>query len=189
MDRKRIGQVRIIGGQWRGRKLPVIDSVGLRPTSDRVKETLFNWLAPAVAGAHCLDCFAGSGSLGFEAFSRYAARVIFLENDYHISNQLKSNIQQLNATHIEVIQEDALKWLSQQVKHPFDIIFLDPPFHTYLLEAAIQLLEKNHWLSPEAWIYVETEKLKNSVITPVSWQLHREMTTANVISRLYFRQG
>ena len=158
------GEVRIIAGLWRGRKLPVLNSEGLRPTGDRVKETLFNWLMPYIHQSECLDGFAGSGSLGFEALSRQAKKVICLELDKIVANQLKKNLPQ-NQPH-------------------FDVVFLDPPFHFNLAEQAISLLCENNWLKPNALIYVETEKDK-PLITPENWTLVKEKTTGMVSYRLY----
>lgn len=107
------GQIRIIGGQWRGRKLPVPDSPGLRPTTDRVRETLFNWLAPVMVDAHCLDCFAGSGALGLEALSRYAAQATLLEMDRAVSQQLQKNLATLKANNARVVNTNTLAFLSQ----------------------------------------------------------------------------
>ncbi len=120
------GQIRIIGGQWRGRKLPVPDSAGLRPTTDRVRETLFNWLAPHLQQADCLDCFAGSGALGLEALSRYAASATLLELERPVAQQLSKNLQTLQASNGNVVQTNTLSWLAQD-GHPFGIVFVDPP--------------------------------------------------------------
>lgn len=108
------GQIRIIGGQWRGRKLPVPDSPGLRPTTDRVRETLFNWLAPSMVDAHCLDCFAGSGALGLEALSRYAASATLLEMERGVAQTLQQNLATLKATNAKVVNTNTLSFLAQQ---------------------------------------------------------------------------
>ena len=168
------GEVRIIAGLWRGRKLPVLNAEGLRPTGDRVKETLFNWLTPYIVDSHCLDCFAGSGSLGFEALSRQA-------------NQLKKNLQTLKTTseQAQVINQNSLEFLKQVQNQPhFDVVFLDPPFHFGLAEQAIALLEEKNWLLPHALIYVETEKDK-PLSVPDNLQLLKEKTTGMVSYRLY----
>lgn len=181
------GEVRIIAGLWRGRKLPVLNAEGLRPTGDRVKETLFNWLMPYIHGAECLDGFAGSGSLGFEALSRQAKKVTFLELDKTVANQLKKNLQTLkcSAEQAQVIHQSSLDFLKQAQNQPhFDVVFLDPPFHFGLAEQAIQLLDENHWLRPNALIYVETEKDK-PLATPENWTLLKEKTTGMVSYRLY----
>jgi len=118
------GEVRIIAGLWRGRKLPVLNAEGLRPTGDRVKETLFNWLMPYIVDSHCLDCFAGSGSLGFEALSRQAKQVTFLELDKSVANQLKKNLQTLKTTteQAQVINQNSLEFLKQAQNQPhFDV--------------------------------------------------------------------
>ena len=121
------GQIRIIGGQWRGRKLPVPESAGLRPTTDRVRETLFNWLAADLPQARCLDCFAGSGALGIEALSRYAGHVTLVELEPQVARQLTGNLRTLNSSAGQVIQADTLRWLGTPGQ-PYDIVFIDPPF-------------------------------------------------------------
>lgn len=181
------GQIRIIGGQWRGRKLPVPEHIGLRPTTDRVRETLFNWLAPILPGARCLDCFAGSGALGFEAISRYAAHVTLLEASRHVASQLKKNRVLLGSNDIDVINTDSLVYLAQQGE-PHQVVFLDPPFRQHLLEKTIPLLENQGWLAKEAWIYVETEVEASGLNVPLHWSLHREKTAGQVTYRLYHRE-
>ena len=181
------GEVRIIAGLWRGRKLPVLNAEGLRPTGDRVKETLFNWLMPYIHQAECLDGFAGSGALGFEALSRQAKKVTFLELDKTVANQLKKNLQTLkcSAEQADVINQSSLDFLKQIQNQPhFDVVFLDPPFHFGLAEQAISLLAENNWLRPNALIYVETEKDK-PLITPENWTLLKEKNTGMVSYRLY----
>lgn len=181
------GEVRIIAGLWRGRKLPVLNAEGLRPTGDRVKETLFNWLQPYIYESRCLDGFAGSGSLGFEALSRQAAQVTFLELDKTVANQLKKNLQTLKCPQekAQVINQSSLAFLNQPQNQPhFDVVFLDPPFHFGLAEQAITLLEANNWLRENALIYVETEKDKPLNVPP-TWQLLKEKTAGMVNYRLY----
>ena len=126
------GSVRLIAGQWRGRKLPIVDVEGLRPTGDRVKETLFNWLQTQIPGARCLDLFAGSGSLGFEAASRGAAEVIMVERDPTVVGCLQASAERLSAAQVTILQTDAATYL-QTSPDPFDIVFLDPPFQSALL--------------------------------------------------------
>lgn len=181
------GEVRIIAGLWRGRKLPVLNAEGLRPTGDRVKETLFNWLMPYIPDAECLDAFAGSGALGFEALSRQAKKVTFLELEKTVANQLQKNLQTLkcSAEQAQVINQNSLAFLKQTQNQPhFDVVFLDPPFHFGLAEQAIALLTENNWLRPNALIYVETEKDK-ALATPENWRLLKEKTTGMVSYRLY----
>ncbi|WP_367680675.1 16S rRNA (guanine(966)-N(2))-methyltransferase [Candidatus Fukatsuia anoeciicola] len=180
--------VRIIGGKWRSRKLPVLISSELRPTMDRVRETLFNWLAPIIQGCHCLDCFAGSGVLGLEALSRYASTVTLLESKQHIVRQLINNLKLLKAKNGQVIHTNTLNWL-KQLGQPYDLVFLDPSFRHNLLATSIHLLEKKNWLSDIAWIYVETEIENIAINFPTNWQLYREKTAGQVIYRLYIRQS
>ncbi|MCX8959486.1 16S rRNA (guanine(966)-N(2))-methyltransferase [Erwinia psidii] len=180
------GQIRIIGGLWRGRKLPVPDSAGLRPTTDRVRETLFNWLAPDIQGARCLDCFAGSGALGLEALSRHAASATLLELERPVAQQLERNLATLGATTGRVINANTLQYLAQ-TGVPHDLVFIDPPFRKGLLEQTINQLEDGGWLEDGALIYVESEVENGIPSVPRSWQLHREKVAGQVAYRLYIR--
>ncbi|XWY19139.1 16S rRNA (guanine(966)-N(2))-methyltransferase RsmD [Bisgaard Taxon 45] len=182
------GEVRIIAGLWRGRKLPVLSSEGLRPTGDRVKETLFNWLMPYIVDATCLDCFAGSGALGFEALSRQAKQVTFLELDKHVATQLSKNLATLKCAteQAKVINQNSLQFLNQPQTVPhFDIVFIDPPFHFGLAQQTVDLLAQYNWLNPNALVYVETEKAQ-SIKVPDSWTILKEKTTGQVNYRLYY---
>lgn len=179
------GQIRIIGGQWRGRKLPVANCEGLRPTTDPVRETLFNWLAPVIRGAHCLDCFAGSGALGLEALSRYAASATLLEYQRPAARQLEKNLALLQGNG-RVINTNALSWLAGNGQ-PFDVVFLDPPFRKGLLAETVTLLEQRGWLADEAWIYLEAEAESAAVDVPTNWRLYREKSAGQVVYRLYLR--
>lgn len=181
------GQIRIIGGQWRGRKLPVPDSPGLRPTTDRVRETLFNWLAPHMVDARCLDCFAGSGALGLEALSRYAASTTLLEMDRDVSRQLQQNLATLKAANARVVNTNSLTFLAQPGT-PHDVVFIDPPFRKGLLEETLHLLESNGWLADDALIYVESEVENGLPPVPANWDLHREKVAGQVAYRLYHRE-
>jgi len=187
-NRAAMGQIRIIGGQWRGRKLPVPDSPGLRPTTDRVRETLFNWLAPSMVDARCLDCFAGSGALGLEALSRYAASATLLEKDRSVAQQLQQNLVTLKAAHAKVENTNTLAFLAQAGK-PHDVVFVDPPFRKGLLEETLTLLENNGWLADDALIYVESEVENGLPPVPAHWDLHREKVAGQVAYRLYHRQS
>ncbi|GLT19036.1 ribosomal RNA small subunit methyltransferase D [Vibrio zhanjiangensis] len=180
------GFVRIISGLWRGRKLPVHDAEGLRPTTDRVKETLFNWLAQDIPQARCLDLYAGSGSLGFEAASRQAKEVTLIELNPSTFAQLNKNIASLKATNLKAIQSDALSYL-QQTGTPHHIVFIDPPFHKNLLKQTVILLEENGWLADDAMIYIETEKELTLEGIPSHWHLHREKHAGQVSYRLFTR--
>ncbi len=178
------GYVRIISGLWRGRKLPVCDSEGLRPTTDRIKETVFNWLAGDIAHSRCLDLFSGAGSLGFEAASRQADKVVMIELDPKVHRQLAQNIQTLKADTITLIQNDALNYLAQSGT-PFDIVFIDPPFRKNLLEETLNRLDSNGWLAPDALIYIESEKEWQATEIPAHWRLYREKTAGQVSFRLF----
>ncbi|ELI5733364.1 16S rRNA (guanine(966)-N(2))-methyltransferase RsmD [Vibrio fluvialis] len=180
------GQVRIISGLWRGRKLPVHDAEGLRPTTDRVKETLFNWLAQDIPRAKCLDLFAGSGGLGFESASRQADKVTMLEMNPQAFAQLKTNIAALKANNIEAINTDTLAYLKQPGQ-AYDVVFIDPPFRQGLLQETVQLLEQNGWLAANAMIYIESEKELPLTELPESWQLYREKLAGQVCYRLFER--
>ncbi len=189
---KSAGQIRIIAGKHKGRKLPVLMAEGLRPTTDRVKETVFNWLMPYLHQANCLDCFAGSGSLGFEALSRGAAQVTLVELNRAAAKQLQANKELLKADNISVINNDALTFLKEGAlkqdsvnnnQQVFDLVFLDPPFRKRLIEQSAQLLN-NFGLAKHALIYVEMEAESNQLI-PANWQLLKEKVTGQVVYRLY----
>ena len=152
--------IRIIGGQWKRQRLPVIDAPGLRPTADRVRETLFNWLGQELHGLRCLDMFAGAGALGFEAASRGAAYVLALEQSPKIAQQLRHNRERLTATQIEIIVTDAIKYVDRLPDQSFDVIFLDPPFADNLLLPALQAASR--LLSANGFIYVESATLFTS---------------------------
>jgi 16S rRNA (guanine966-N2)-methyltransferase len=180
------GSVRIIGGQLRGSKLPVADRPGLRPSSDRVRETLFNWLQSAVPGARALDLFAGTGALGFEAASRGARRVVLVERDPALADSLRASAARLKATTVEVACADALAWLRAPRTEQFDLVFLDPPFALDLWQAAAAGLAP--WLAPGAFIYVEAPQAGWPVL-PAGWRLHREGRTRDVRFGLFVADG
>lgn len=176
------GSVRIIAGQLRGSKLAVADRPGLRPSSDRVRETLFNWLQGVTPGARALDLFAGTGALGFEAASRGAARVLLVERDPALAESLRANAQRLKVDAVRVEAADALAWLQRAPTEAFDLVFLDPPFDASLWEPALARLAP--WLAPGAWIYVESP-LKMQPSVPAGWRLHREGQTREVRFALF----
>lgn len=187
-NRAASGQIRIIGGQWRGRKLPVPDSPGLRPTTDRVRETLFNWLAPSMVDAHCLDCFAGSGALGLEALSRYAASATLVEMERSVAQQLQQNLATLKATNAKVVNSNTLNFLAA-AGTPHTIVFIDPPFRKGMLDDTVRLLENNGWLADDALIYIESEVENGLPSVPAHWHLHREKVAGQVAYRLYHREA
>lgn len=180
-----MGEVRVIAGLWRGRKLPVLNAEGLRPTTDRMKETLFNWLMMDIANARCLDCFAGSGSLGIEALSRQAQAVTFLEKFANAAQQLHRNLASLKTDKGKVVNTDSLQFLAQpNPEQPYDIVFVDPPFHHDFVPKVLAYLAQNNWLAPNALIYVETEKQHAPLVLPEHWQVIKEKTAGQVVSRL-----
>ncbi|MAF75449.1 MAG: 16S rRNA (guanine(966)-N(2))-methyltransferase RsmD [Pseudomonadota bacterium] len=157
---KKTGELRLIAGQWRGRKLPILTSEGLRPTTDRVRETLFNWLQFDIQGAQVVDLFAGSGSLGFEAASRGAQQVTLIEMDKAAARQLNQNVSRLSAPQINVIQQSALDWLNaESTQHTkLDIVFIDPPFNKSLVSPTLGALKRGEWLHSDSLVYVESER-------------------------------
>jgi len=181
------GFIRLISGKWRGKKLPVQDKEGLRPTTDRTKETLFNWLMHDIRDANCLDCFSGSGSLAFEALSRYADHVTLLEKDAQVASQLRENIQTLKVDNATLIETDSIHYLQQPARQVFDIIFIDPPFNKGLVQPCCDALEMNGYLSENALIYIEKESQLNDFKQPENWQLIKEKHTTQVSYQLYLR--
>lgn len=180
----RSNQVRIIAGQWRGRKLEFPDSQGLRPTSDRIRETLFNWLAPVLPGAECLDLFAGSGALGFEAASRGAARVVMVEREVDVFQHLREQSARLSATTVEVVNSHANDYLAG-TGEAFDIVFLDPPFgETGLLRSVIHRLSQGQWIKPGGYIYLETGKDDETPQLPENWRSYRHKQAGRVLYQL-----
>lgn len=181
------GFVRIISGQWRGRRLPVLDAAGLRPTTDRVKETLFNWLMHDTAGATVLDCFSGSGSLALEALSRHAAFATLLELDKTAVRQLQQHLLTLKCQNAEVIGGDCLQYLQQAPKRHYDLVLLDPPFRQNLALPCAALLEQGGWLTATALIYLECEKELTVAALPANWRLLKESIAGQLAYRLYQR--
>jgi len=174
------GRLRIIAGEWRSRQLPVLDLPGLRPTTDRVRETLFNWLQNDIAGARCLDLFAGSGALGFEAASRGAASVTLLELQAAAADQLAANMQLLQAKNMQLVRADALDWLAQYQGEPFDLVFLDPPYASDLVEPAIHCLHQQQLLSSDACVYIECDAAQSLPQLPPGWQLTKQKKAGQV---------
>ena len=179
------GSVRIIGGRWRGTRLPVADSPGLRPSTDRVRETLFNWLQQALSGARVLDLFAGTGVLGLEAVSRGAASAQLVEAEPQLARALEAVVARLGATgEVAIHRGDALAWLRAQPALVFDIAFVDPPFAAGLWEPVLAALPA--LLATDAWLYVESPSEHAPVMSP-DWALHRESRTRDVRFALYRR--
>ena len=179
------GNVRIIGGRWRGTRLAVVDAPGLRPTADRVRETVFNWLMPMLPGARVLDLFAGSGALGLEALSRGASEALLVERDPALAQSLRQAGERLQAAQgVHVVQADALQWLRVPLHGRFDLVFLDPPFDAGLWPEALALLSP--WLADDAWLYLESP-IAAEVTPGPGWSLHREGRTRETRYALYRR--
>lgn len=172
-------QLRIIAGRWRGRKLPFASVPGLRPTPDRVRETLFNWLSPLIEGARCLDLYAGSGALGIEAASRGAAELVMVDQNPVVVRTLREQLQLLEFDSAQVVQQDVVSWLSMSASEPFDVVFLDPPFRENRLPDCIRQLEAHGWLAAGARIYIEAEKAYTPEL-PDSWELYRSKHAGQV---------
>ena len=206
-DKKKANQqansVRIIAGQYRGRRLPVLDVEGLRPSTDRVRETVFNWLMHEVSGANCLDLFAGTGAFGFECVSRGSAKTVWVEANRQVAEQLNRNFALLDQTANQqqqaaaqvahkvahnVVQQRAENFLSQTSNDSFDIVFIDPPYQSQCQAQVCQLLEENNWLQQNAFIYVEQMAKTDLCAVPDTWQLHRQGQTKQSIYTLYKRQ-
>ena len=178
------GRIRIIGGSLRGSRLLVPESPGLRPTPDRLRETLFNWLAPWIEGARCLDLFAGTGALGIEALSRGAASCQFVEKSAPLASALRANLERLK-TQGSVVQTDALTWLAGKVE-PFDVVFVDPPFAEQLWLPTLAALQDRGWFAEHALLYVESPT-EVSLPQPEHWRLWREASAAKLRGVLYRR--
>ncbi len=179
-------ELRIIGGLWRSRKLSFPAAEGLRPTPGRVRETVFNWLRDDVESARCLDLFAGSGALGFEAASRGAAKVVQVEFDARVAAALAANRTLLRAEQVTVMQADALHYLTGRAE-TFDLVFLDPPFRQAKVAKAAALLETGGWLAPCAKIYIEAEPEWALDDLPPGWALLRRGRAGDVAYYLYQR--
>lgn len=180
-------EIRLIAGEWRSRKLRFPDIEGLRPTPDRVRETLFNWLRDDVEGARCLDLYSGSGALGFEAASRGAARVIQVESDPRVVAALRHHCELLSATQVHVRQENVRQFLTETPEAGFDIVFLDPPFRRGWLVPTCVLLERGGWLAEHARIYLEAERELKLDGLPATWQRLRHGEAGDVAYALYQR--
>jgi 16S rRNA (guanine966-N2)-methyltransferase len=176
---KASGDLRIVGGRLRGRRLPIPSESGLRPTADRIRETLFNWLAPVIPGARCLDAFAGSGALGFEAMSRGAGEVVLIEQSGTVVRQLEANARRLEMTGMRIVRGDAIRWLEGSGQ-PFDIVFLDPPFAQALWLPAIERLVSGGWLKSGSRVYIETPTRIGFPDLPSDWELVRDKTAGQV---------
>jgi 16S rRNA (guanine966-N2)-methyltransferase len=172
-------EVRIIGGDWRGRKLPFPPSDLVRPTPDRVRETWFNWLQFEIRGRRCLDLFAGSGALGFESLSRGAAEVVFVEHDPAASDHIDAMLRKLHCTTGRLERRDAFEFLSRPAE-PFDVVFIDPPYAADWMPKACQSVEQGGWLRGRAFIYLEDAAARGQPELPPSWELLRSKRAGDV---------
>jgi len=172
------GRVRIIGGIWRSRVLEWPPVTGLRPTPDRVRETVFNWLVPGLPGATCLDLFAGSGAMGFEALSRGARRVVMVEHDAKVLAALRANALRLGASAAEIRGDDAIRFLEGPVE-PFNIVFVDPPYASDALDRCIELLALREWIQTGGRIYIESPADYHPNL-PSAWRLVRSKVAGQV---------
>ena len=179
--------VRIIGGIWRGRRLRFPAAADLRPTPDRVRETLFNWLQGVIVEARCLDLFAGSGALGFEALSRGAGETVFVERDRRVVLALRESVAQLGGDAAKVVEGDVPAWLATATG-VFDVVFLDPPYAREGLAELCTLLERRGLLAENACVYLETAARGEPPVVPVTWSLWRE-TSAGAARGMLFRRA
>lgn len=180
------GYLRIIGGTWRSRKIPFAADAGVRPTPDRVRETLFNWLQPVIQGARCLDLYSGSGALSFEALSRGAAKAVMVDEDLRIIQQLQQNADLLKADNAQIEWADALQFLLRQ-SQPFDVVFLDPPFRDDVLNECCNRIEHHGWLASQAWIYIETDSKRKISGLPGNWEIIQSKIAGQVAYHLAMR--
>lgn len=172
-------KLRIIGGRWRGRKLTFADIEGLRPTPDRVRETVFNWLQTVIGDARCLDLFAGSGALGFEAASRGATSVVMVEKNGQVAKQLQSNCQLLASDNCQVENKTAAQFLAANSTQ-YDIVFIDPPYQADLWSEIASQLVAEDALADNAYIYLECPSKADLPVLPSQWQLLKDKKAANV---------
>lgn len=180
--------VRLIGGRWRGRKIRFPDSEGLRPTPSRVRETLFNWLMHDVRDARVLDLFAGSGALAFEALSRGAREAVLVDRSPAVCAQLSRELAGLAGAEARIVRQDALACVTQRADAPFDLVFLDPPFHRGLLADTCAALEANGYLRDGSLVYVESETAPDAAAVPANWRLHRRQEAGQVCYSLFVRE-
>jgi 16S rRNA (guanine966-N2)-methyltransferase len=174
------GRLRIVAGNWRSRLLDIADVPGLRPTSERVRETLFNWLAPRIARARVLDLFAGTGALGLEALSRGAAEAVFVESSAVAVAMLRKNVAALEACSAQINNTDAFDYLQRSTDAPFDVVFLDPPFAADNLDELCRLLAKSSLLAANAWVYLEEDRVRVPVTLPDGWRRLKTKQAGNV---------
>lgn len=177
---KKPGRLRIVAGKWRSRLLPIPDVEGLRPTSERIRETLFNWLGPRIHGTRCLDLYAGTGALGLEALSRDAAGVVFVESSARAANALRHSIETLQAGGAEIVQGDAIEFLCRSAPESYDIVFLDPPFTDNSIDDLCRLIAERRLLKQGGCVYIEQARQSPFPDLPEGWQVRKSKTAGNV---------
>ncbi len=174
------GRLRIVAGKWRSRLLPIADVPGLRPTPSRVRETVFNWLTPGLPGAQCLDLFAGSGALGFEALSRGAAGVEFVEKDPRVVSMLEQAKLDLDAADACIVRADAYRYLREPAPRSYDIVFLDPPYGDDSISELCRLLAAGGWVATGGSVYFEQDRAQAPAALPDGWELSKEKNAGQV---------
>lgn len=189
MKKKRLGSVRVIGGKWRGTRVPVPDIDGLRPSGDRSRETLFNWLQGQIQGSRCVDLFAGSGVLGIEAASRGAAEVILVEKSRQATREIRETLRRLNAEQVSVIDGDAITWLDQCGPQSIDIVFIDPPFGKGLEVLVLERLATGDGLRNESLVYLETARDAPLLAAESGWEIIKEKLLGDVRMQLLKKNG
>lgn len=179
------GRLRIIGGRWRSRQIEFAATAGIRPTADRIRETLFNWLRDVIPGARCLDLYAGSGALGFEALSRGARSVVFVDQDVRVVQRLQANAERLGAGEdAEIVWSEALEFLARRGVDAFDVVFLDPPFRDDVIGEVCRQLEQHRLLSAPSWVYMETDQGRAAPELAANWRLLHDKSAGQVAYRL-----
>ncbi|WP_425482261.1 16S rRNA (guanine(966)-N(2))-methyltransferase RsmD [Enterobacteriaceae endosymbiont of Plateumaris braccata] len=183
-----MNKINIISGKWKGKKIYVIQDKNLRPTMNFIRENLFNWLSKNIYMLKCLDCYAGTGALSFEALSRNALSSTLIENNFKIFQQLKKNSILLQTKKVILIYKNTLNYLSKH-GNQYDLVFIDPPFskNNILIKKTCFLLENNHWLKNNALIYLEYKKDSTKIILPKNWFLYRKKKLSIVNYELYKR--
>lgn len=189
-SKTRYGRVRIIGGRWRGRRIAFPEAEGLRPTPDRARETLFNWLAPYLPGARVLDLYAGSGVLGLEALSRGASSLVAVDGSRLVAAQLRESGQQLGAEGLDVVAMDVPAFVNTARRDPFDVVFLDPPYAEADYEGLCAALDTSALVRPDGFVYLEFATPRASTFAaPDGWSRHRSSRVGHLTYQLWRPAG
>lgn len=185
IQHQKAGTVRIIAGEWRGRRLPVPDVEGLRPSGDRGRETLFNWLQPCLAGARCVDLFAGTGVLGLEAVSRGAATAVLVDKSRVAVAAMRQSVELLGAGQVSVLEMEALSWLASQPEHSLDIVLVDPPFGAGTAQLVMRRLDTADIVRPGGMVYLESARSEQAPAAGPRWQIFKEKMVGEVRMQLF----